>query len=66
MCIDIMEVWFGVANGQISSNFYTELSAHDTLLAGYIIVSHFYLVFNSVGTQISLHTHKNNNHLNIK
>ena len=22
MCIDIMEIWFGIANGQISSNFY--------------------------------------------
>ena len=21
MCIDIVEIWFGVANGQISSNF---------------------------------------------
>ena len=22
MCIDIMKIWFGIANGQISSNFY--------------------------------------------
>ena len=22
MCIDIKEIWFGIANGQISSNFY--------------------------------------------
>ena len=22
MCIDIVEVWFGIANGQISSNLY--------------------------------------------
>ena len=22
MCIDIMQIWFGIANGQISSNFY--------------------------------------------
>ena len=22
MCIDIMEIWFGIANGQILSNFY--------------------------------------------
>ena len=21
MCIDIVEIWFGIANGQISSNF---------------------------------------------
>ena len=33
MCIDIMEIWFGIANRQISSNFdrvLTELSARDT------------------------------------
>ena len=29
MCIDIVEIWFGIANGQISSNF-KELSARDT------------------------------------
>ena len=22
MCIDIVDMWFGIANGQISSNFY--------------------------------------------
>ena len=22
MCIDIVDIWFGIANGQISSNFY--------------------------------------------
>ena len=22
ICIDIKEIWFGIANGQISSNFY--------------------------------------------
>ena len=27
MCIDIVEIWFGIANGQISS--ITELSARD-------------------------------------
>ena len=30
MCIDIVELWFGIANGQISSIFWTELSARDT------------------------------------
>ena len=29
MCIDIVEIWFWIANGQISSNFYG-LSARDT------------------------------------
>ena len=29
MCIDIVEIWFGIANGQISSNF-LQLSAQDT------------------------------------
>ena len=23
VCIDIKEIWFGIANGQISSNFYS-------------------------------------------
>ena len=34
MCIDIVKIWFGFANGQISSNF-TALSARDTNMAGY-------------------------------
>ena len=34
MCIDIVEIWFGIAYQQISSNF-TELSARDTIMAGY-------------------------------
>ena len=38
MCIDIMEIWFGIANGQISSNFY-ELSAHNMIMAGYYILT---------------------------
>ena len=29
MCIDIEDIWFEIANGQISSNF-MELSAQDT------------------------------------
>ena len=29
MCIDVVEIWFGIANGQISSNF-MELSAWGT------------------------------------
>ena len=29
MCIDIMEIWFGIANGQFRQIF-TELSARDT------------------------------------
>ena len=28
--IDIVEIWFGIANGQISSIFYGILSARDT------------------------------------
>ena len=31
MCIDIMEIWFGIANGQILSIF-TELSARDIMM----------------------------------
>ena len=26
MCIDIVDIWFGIANGQISSNFYGVIS----------------------------------------
>ena len=30
MWIDIVEIWFDIANGQISSIFFTELSARNT------------------------------------
>ena len=42
MCIDIVEIWFGIANGQILSTFdrvicqlLTELSARHMIVAGY-------------------------------
>ena len=35
MCIDIVEIWFGIANGQISSDF-TELPAQDTPIFSYL------------------------------
>ena len=28
MCIDIVEIWFGIANGQILSNFYRVICPH--------------------------------------
>ena len=28
MCIDIVEIWFGIANGQISSNFDSIICMH--------------------------------------
>ena len=34
MCIDIVKIYLGIANGQISSSF-TELSARHTTMAGY-------------------------------
>ena len=34
MCIDIVEIWFGIANGQISSIF-DELSARDTSILSF-------------------------------
>ena len=40
MRIDIVKIWFGMANGQISS-FLTQLSALYTIMAG-ILVSRFY------------------------
>ena len=33
MCIDIVEIWSGIADGQISSNF--ELSARNTVMVVY-------------------------------
>ena len=35
MCIDIVEIWFGIANGQISSKF-SELSARDTPIFSFL------------------------------
>ena len=35
MCIDIVDIWFGIANGQISSIF-TELSALDTPIHSFL------------------------------
>ena len=29
VCIDIVEIWFGIANGQISSNFYGVICLQD-------------------------------------
>ena len=29
MCIDIVEIWFGIANGQIFNQIFMELSARD-------------------------------------
>ena len=34
-CIDMKEIWFGIANGQILSQCLTELSAHNMIMAGY-------------------------------
>ena len=34
MCIDIMEIWFGILMGKFLQIF-TELSARDTIMAGY-------------------------------
>ena len=39
MCIDIVEIYFGIADWQISSIF-DKISAHDMIMAGNI-VSHF-------------------------
>ena len=41
MCIHIVEIWFGIANGQTLS-ILTELSAHHTIVAGYY---HFMVFF---------------------
>ena len=36
MSIDIVEIWFGIANGKFRQIF-TELSARDTIMAGIIV-----------------------------
>ena len=42
MCIDIVEIWFGIANGQFCQIF-TELFALDTIMAGnYSLMFLFY------------------------
>ena len=44
MCIDIMESWFGIANRQFRQIF-TELSARDTIMAGYYSLTVCLLMF---------------------
>ena len=47
MCIDIVEIWFGFANGQIFVFFFTELSARYRTVAAYyslmLLFLHIYL-----------------------
>ena len=45
-----MEIWFRIANGQILSNF-TELSAPDTIMAGYYSLT--FLLLDSSGVACS-------------
>ena len=53
MCIDIVEIWFGIANMQISSTFDRVICLpHDS---GWVI-SHFYFL-NSLLTQHNLYTY---------
>ena len=44
MCIDIVEIWFGIAIGYILSIF-TELFPHDMIMVGYY---HFTFLFLSL------------------
>ena len=44
MCIDIVQIWFGIANGQISLNV-KELSARDKIMAGYYSLTFLFLYF---------------------
>ena len=41
MCIDIVEIWLGIAIGYILS-FLQELSPHDMIMV--VIISHFYFI----------------------
>ena len=45
LCIDIVEIWFGIANGQILSNF-DGVSARDTIITGY-----YRLTFSHISSQ---------------
>ena len=63
MCIDIVEIWFGIANWQISS--ISELSARHTIVAGYYRFT-FLLLLQRCGilfkaykelTRFNTHTH---------
>ena len=49
-CIDIKESWFGIADGQISSSFDKELSAHDMndnggVLSFYVFINPKVMIF---------------------
>ena len=46
MCIDIVEIWLGIANGQISSNF-------DSYLPDTPIFSRFYTIFCGYSLEVS-------------
>ena len=43
MCIDIVEVWFGLLMDKFRK-FFTELSARDTIMAGYYSLTGFFLL----------------------
>ena len=45
MCIDIVKIWFGIANGQISQ-LLTQLSAHHKIMAGYYSFTFLFLIEN--------------------
>ena len=50
MCIDIVEIWLGIANEQILVNFW-QLSARDGIMAGYHSFM-FLFKFVIVGTSV--------------
>ena len=53
MCIDIVAICFGTANGQILSCF-TELSAHHMTVAGYYHFMFFFFFFFFFFSEIEL------------
>ena len=42
MCIDIVKIWFGIANRLILSNFGGVASARDTIMIGFYSLTFFY------------------------
>ena len=47
MCFVFVEIWFGIANGQISS-ILTKISAHK-IMAGYYLFTFFFIAFEMHG-----------------
>ena len=57
MCIDFVHIWFGIANGQISSTS-DKLFAHHMIMVGYYCLT-FLFIFQSKSIDSLLISHEN-------